>query len=210
MAPKRIPAASSGSHRRPDCARPYSASVFNISGNELWRAQPHAVRALMPARRRAASPMNRRGRVSPYTARTRRYHLGGRIRLFRLPQPGRQLQSRIICESRFPMDQIKWSNSRSARAPSPDMAACCRRPRSRRDFADPGCADGRRLHLAGPSRRFSTPLEMMAFIGEMRRPVGGKPAGFSFGIGHKWEFLAICQGDAANRDLSRLSSGSTA
>jgi len=42
-------------------------------------------------------------------------------------------------------------------------------------------------------RAFSTPLEMMAFIAEMRRLSGGKPAGFKLCIGHKWEFLAICK-----------------
>src|SRR6202047_4422282 len=40
---------------------------------------------------------------------------------------------------------------------------------------------------------FSTPLEMMTFIGEMRRLSGGKPAGFKLCIGHPWEFLAICK-----------------
>ena len=34
---------------------------------------------------------------------------------------------------------------------------------------------------------------MMAFIGEMRRLSGGKPAGFKLCIGHPWEFLAICK-----------------
>ncbi len=38
---------------------------------------------------------------------------------------------------------------------------------------------------------FSTPIEMMRFIAEMRRLSGGKPAGFNLCIGHEWEFLAI-------------------
>jgi glutamate synthase domain-containing protein 2 len=42
-------------------------------------------------------------------------------------------------------------------------------------------------------RAFSTPLQMMAFVGEMRRLSGGKPAGFKMCIGHPWEFLAICK-----------------
>ena len=42
-------------------------------------------------------------------------------------------------------------------------------------------------------KAFSTPLQMMAFIGEMRRLSGGKPAGFKLCVGHKWEFLAICK-----------------
>jgi glutamate synthase domain-containing protein 2 len=40
---------------------------------------------------------------------------------------------------------------------------------------------------------FSTPIEMMKFIGELRRLSGGKPAGFKMCIGHPWEFLAICK-----------------
>ena len=46
-----------------------------------------------------------------------------------------------------------------------------------------------------PSRHsaFSTPIEMMQFIAEMRQLSGGKPAGFKLCIGHEWEFLAICK-----------------
>ena len=40
---------------------------------------------------------------------------------------------------------------------------------------------------------FSTPIEMMQFIGELRRLSGGKPVGFKLCIGHPWEFLAICK-----------------
>jgi glutamate synthase domain-containing protein 2 len=40
---------------------------------------------------------------------------------------------------------------------------------------------------------FSTPIEMMHFIAEMRRLSGGKPAGFKLCIGHPWEFLALCK-----------------
>jgi glutamate synthase domain-containing protein 2 len=38
---------------------------------------------------------------------------------------------------------------------------------------------------------FSTPLQMMAFIRELRELSGGKPVGFKLCIGHRWEFMAI-------------------
>ena len=38
---------------------------------------------------------------------------------------------------------------------------------------------------------FSTPLELMTFITDLRRLSGGKPVGFKLCIGHRWEFLAI-------------------
>ena len=40
---------------------------------------------------------------------------------------------------------------------------------------------------------FSTPLELIAFIGELRRLSGGKPVGFKLAIGHPWEFFGICK-----------------
>ena len=38
---------------------------------------------------------------------------------------------------------------------------------------------------------FSTPLELMAFIQQLRQLSGGKPVGFKLCVGHKHEFLAI-------------------
>jgi glutamate synthase domain-containing protein 2 len=40
-------------------------------------------------------------------------------------------------------------------------------------------------------RAFSTPIEMMHFIAELRRLSGGKPTGFKLCVGHPWEFLAL-------------------
>ena len=42
-------------------------------------------------------------------------------------------------------------------------------------------------------KAFSTPIEMMQFVANMRKLSGGKPAGFKLCIGHPWEFLAICK-----------------
>ena len=40
---------------------------------------------------------------------------------------------------------------------------------------------------------FSTPLEMIQFIQKLRELSGGKPTGFKICIGHKAEFISICQ-----------------
>jgi len=40
---------------------------------------------------------------------------------------------------------------------------------------------------------FTTPLEFVSFIAELRRRSGGKPTGFKLCVGHPWEFLAICK-----------------
>src|SRR5690606_28204884 len=40
---------------------------------------------------------------------------------------------------------------------------------------------------------FNTPKEMVLFIQKLRELSGGKPVGFKLCIGHKSEFIAICQ-----------------
>ena len=40
---------------------------------------------------------------------------------------------------------------------------------------------------------FSTPLELMRFIGGLRRLSDGKPVGLKLCIGHDWEFMAVCK-----------------
>jgi glutamate synthase domain-containing protein 2 len=40
---------------------------------------------------------------------------------------------------------------------------------------------------------FSTPIDLLRLLADMRRWSGGKPVGFKLCIGHPWEFLAICK-----------------
>jgi len=40
-------------------------------------------------------------------------------------------------------------------------------------------------------RAFSTPREMMEFLGRLRKLSGGKPVGFKLCIGHPWEFMGM-------------------
>jgi len=40
---------------------------------------------------------------------------------------------------------------------------------------------------------FSTPLELLEFVAELREMSGGKPVGFKLCIGKKSEFLGVCK-----------------
>ena len=52
-----------------------------------------------------------------------------------------------------------------------------------------GC---RNVDCVSPSAHsaFSTPVEMLQFIAQLRELSGGKPVGFKLCIGHPWEFMA--------------------
>jgi glutamate synthase domain-containing protein 2 len=54
-----------------------------------------------------------------------------------------------------------------------------------------GVAQG--VDCVSPARHsaFSTPMELMAFIAQLRTLSGGKPIGFKLCIGHPWEWFAI-------------------
>ena len=56
-----------------------------------------------------------------------------------------------------------------------------------------GVAQG--VDCISPARHsaFSTPIQTLEFIAELRRLSGGKPTGFKLCVGHAWEFLAICK-----------------
>ena len=56
-----------------------------------------------------------------------------------------------------------------------------------------GVKPGTAVHSPAFHTAFSTPLEMMQFIGQLRELSGGKPIGFKLCVGHKSEFLAICK-----------------
>lgn len=40
---------------------------------------------------------------------------------------------------------------------------------------------------------FTSPTEMMYFVGKLRKISGGKPVGLKFCLGNKWEFIALCK-----------------
>jgi glutamate synthase domain-containing protein 2 len=51
------------------------------------------------------------------------------------------------------------------------------------------------VDCVSPARHpaFSSPIEMMHFIAQLRELSDGKPVGFKLCIGHPWEFMAICK-----------------
>lgn len=72
------------------------------------------------------------------------------------------------------------------------MAASCPEPRSPPKLLKHG------VFLSEPiayrqrvTRAFSTPLELMHFIANLRALSGGKPVGFKLAIGHPWEWFAV-------------------
>ena len=179
----------------PDCTKPYSASVFNISAMSFGALSPNAVRALNAGARKGGFAQDTgEGGVSPYHRENGGdliWEIGSGYFGCRNPDGTFNPQefARVSTDDQIKMVELKMSQGAKPGHGGVLPAAKVSEEISRIR----GVAMGEDCISPASHRAFSTPLQMMAFIGEMRRLSGGKPAGFKLCVGHPWEFLAICK-----------------
>jgi glutamate synthase domain-containing protein 2 len=177
----------------PDCTQPYSLSVLNISAMSFGALSAHAIRALNRGAKLGGFAHDT-GEGS-FSVHHREFggdiiweigsgyfgcrHPDGRFDPEKFRQQAAEPQIRMI--------EIKLSQGAKpghggvlpGAKVSPEIAAARGVP------VGEDCISPAR-HSA-----FSTPLEMMAFIAQLRDLSGGKPVGFKLCIGHRSEFMAL-------------------
>src|ERR1700719_966546 len=179
----------------PDCTRPYSASVFNISAMSFGALSPNAVRALNAGAKKGGFAHDTgEGGVSPY----HRENGGDVIWEVGSGSSGCRNRDGSFNPEEFSRvastDQIKMVELKISQGAKPGHGGVLPAAKVSEEISRiRGVAMGEDCISPAAHGAFSTPLEMMVFIGEMRRLSGGKPAGFKLCIGHPWEFLAICK-----------------
>jgi glutamate synthase domain-containing protein 2 len=179
----------------PDCARPYSASVFNISAMSFGALSPNAVRALNAGAKRGDFAHDTgEGGFSPYHEEN-----GGDI-IWEIGSGyfGCRHRDGTFNPDEFARvaanDQIKMVELKISQGAKPGHGGVLPAAKVSEEISKiRGVAVGEDCISPASHRAFSTPIEMMAFVGNMRKLSGGKPAGFKMCIGHPWEFLAICK-----------------
>ncbi len=177
----------------PDCTKPYSASLYNISAMSFGSLSANAIEAL-----------NRGAAAGGFAHDTgeggiSRYHrVGGGDLIWELgsgyfgcrtPEGGFDPDAfaKVSADPQVKMIEIKLSQGAKpghggmlpASKISPEIAEARGVPMGV-DCISPAS------HSA-----FSTPLEMMEFIRELRQLSDGKPIGFKLCIGHRREFMCI-------------------
>src|ERR1700743_628260 len=179
----------------PDCTRPYSASVFNISAMSFGALSPNAVRALNArAKKGGFAHDTGEGGFSPY----HRENGGDIIWEIGSGYFGCRHRDGTFNPETFARvasaDQIKMVELKISQGAKTGHGGVLPAAKVSEEISKiRGVSMGEDCISPASHRAFSTPLEMMAFIGEMRRVSGGKPAGFKLCIGPPWEFLAICK-----------------
>ena len=179
----------------PDCLRPYSASVLNISAMSFGALSPNAIRALNAGAKNGHFAHDTgEGGVSPYHEQE-----GGDLiweigsGYFGCRTKDGQFDPDKFA-ARAALDQIKMVELKVSQGAKPGHGGVLPAAKVSEEIARiRGVAMGEDCISPPYHKAFSTPIEMMQFIAKMRELSGGKPTGFKLCIGHPWEFLAICK-----------------
>ncbi|MGA8357091.1 MAG: FMN-binding glutamate synthase family protein, partial [Xanthobacteraceae bacterium] len=179
----------------PDCAKPYSASIFNISAMSFGALSRNAILALNGGAKKGNFAHDTgEGGYSPYHREN-----GGDI-IWEIGSGYFSCRNGdgTFCADKFAAaaahDQVKMVELKLSQGAKPGHGGVLPGAKVSPEIAvTRGVPVG--VDCISPSRHsaFSNPIEMMQFIATMRRLSGGKPAGFKLCIGHPWEFLAICK-----------------
>ena len=178
-----------------DCAKPYSASVFNISAMSFGALSPNAIRALNGGAKRGGFAHDTgEGGFSPYHR-----EMGGDI-IWEVGSGyfGCRNPDGTFCADKFAEtaanDQIKMVELKLSQGAKPGHGGVLPAAKVSQEISlTRGVPMGKDCISPSHHSVFATPIELMEFIGEMRRLSGGKPAGFKLCVGHPWEFLGICK-----------------
>jgi len=177
----------------PDCVRPYNASVLNISAMSFGSLSSNAIRALnRGAKTGGFAHDTGEGGLSPYHKEN-----GGDIiweigsGYFGCRNPDGSFSPERFAKTAA-LDQVKMIEIKLSQGAKPGHGGVLPKAKITEEIAEiRGIPMDRDCVSPAAHPAFSTPLELMAFIRQLRGLSGGKPVGFKLCIGHAHEFLAI-------------------
>ena len=176
-----------------DCAQKYSASIFNISALSFGSLSANAIMALnLGAKKGGFAHDTGEGSVSRY----HRTHGGDLIWEIGSGYFGcRNIDGSFnaLEYTKNALDpQVKMIEIKLSQGAKPGHGGILPGPKVTPEIAEArGVTAGVACISPASHSAFSTPLEMMHFVAQLRKLSGGKPVGFKLCIGHPWEWFAI-------------------
>jgi len=177
----------------PACTQPYSASVFNISAMSFGSLSKNAIRSLnRGAKLGGFAHDTGEGGISPYHEEQ-----GGDL-IWEIGSGyfgARNLDGTFSPEkfaANASRPQVKMIEIKLSQGAKPGHGGVLPAAKVNGEIARiRGVAQGRDCVSPAAHSAFSTPLELMSFIAQLRQLSGGKPVGFKLCIGQPHEFLAV-------------------
>ena len=179
-----------------DCTQPYDISLFNVSAMSFGALSANAILALnLGAKNGGFAHDTGEGSIS----RHHRTHGGDLIWEIGSgyfgcrDEQGRFSPERFVENVRTP--QVKMVEIKLSQGAKPGHGGVLPGPKVTEEIAEArGVSVGQDCVSPATHSSFSTPLELMAFIQQLRTLSEGKPVGFKLCIGHPWEWFAIVKG----------------
>ena len=175
------------------CARPYSASVFNISAMSFGSLSANAIRALNRGAKMGGFYHDTgEGSISPY------HREGGGDIVWEVASgyfgcrsaDGRFDPEKFAAQAQA--EQVKMIEIKLSQGAKPGHGGVLPAAKVTPEIsATRGVPMGQDCISPASHSAFTTPLQMMNFITQLRTLSGGKPVGFKLCIGHPWEFMAM-------------------
>jgi len=176
-----------------DCTQPYDISLFNVSAMSFGALSANAVLALnLGAKLGGFVHDTGEGSIS----RHHRTHGGDLIWEIGSgyfgcrDQTGHFSPERFVENVRSP--QVKMVEIKLSQGAKPGHGGVLPGPKVSEEIAEArGVMVGEDCVSPAAHSSFSTPLELMAFVQQLRTLSEGKPVGMKLCIGHPWEWFAI-------------------
>jgi len=176
-----------------DCTQPYSASIFNISAMSFGSLSANAIRALNKGAMLGGFAHDTgEGSISPYHR-----EFGGDLiweigsGYFGCRTENGDFDPRLFAEQAAD-PQVKMIELKLSQGAKPGLGGILPGEKVSEEIAlTRGVPIGVDCISPAHHSAFSTPIEMMRFIGDLRTLAEGKPVGFKLCVGQPWEFMGI-------------------
>lgn len=178
----------------PDCTQPYDMALLNVSAMSFGALSANAIEALN--RGAAAGGFAHdtgEGGISPYHRQGGDlvWELGSGYFGARTEDGGFDAQQ---FADKASDDQVRMVSLKLSQGAKPGIGGVLPAAKVSQEIADArGVPQGEKCVSPAYHRVFSTPRELITFIGRFRELAGGKPAGFKLCLGSRVDFLAICK-----------------
>ncbi|MCG6118353.1 MAG: FMN-binding glutamate synthase family protein [Aquimonas sp.] len=179
----------------PDCALPYSASVFNISAMSFGSLSAAAIRALNAGAKRGGFYHDTgEGSIS----RHHREHGGDLVWEIGSGYFGCRDEQGRFSEQRFALNaqdpQVKMIELKLSQGAKPGQGGILPAAKVTPEIAEArGVPVGQDCLSPARHSAFDTPTGLLRFIARLRELSGGKPVGFKLAVGHPWEWFGIAR-----------------
>ncbi len=179
----------------PKCTQPYDIALLNISAMSFGSMSANAIEALNAGAAMGGFAHDTgEGSISTY----HRKHGGDLIweiatAYFGCRTPEGRFDP-IQFKERASLDQVKAISIKISQGAKPGLGGLLPGAKVNEEVAAArGVAVGETIVSPPAHNAFSTPLELIDFLDQLRELAGGKPVGFKLCIGSRREFLAICK-----------------